>query len=193
MYERWLVLGLCLLFASAAMPQPQTMREAARLDSEGECGESEPYYRKAQAGDASPAFLNNAGNPYLICGRPDEARVYFERLVKINPAQSNANLQLARLAANDKQGEKALAYLARVNSAEPAVRLLRAEALHWAGKREAALAAMNSLVKEAGSDPRTLFTLGAAFAGLGRYDRAEETFRAALVQQPGDFDALFQF
>jgi tetratricopeptide (TPR) repeat protein len=191
MYERWLVLCLCLLFASAATSQRPTMQQAARLDSEGKCDESEPYYRMARADDASPALLNNAGNHYLLCRRPDEARVYFERLLKINPAHSNANLQLARLAANDKQGEKALAYLSHVNSTEPAIRLLRAEALHWAGKREAALAAMNALVKEAGSDPRTLLTLGATFAGLGRYDRAEETFRAALVQQPGDFDALF--
>ena len=160
------------------------MREAARLDSEGKCDESEPYYRMALAADASPGLLNNAANHYLLCSRPEQARLYFERLIKINPTHSNANLQLARLAANDKQGEKALAYLAHVNGAEPAVRLLRAEALHWAGKREAALAAMNALVREAGSDPRTLFTLGAAFAGLGRYDRAEETFHAALVQQP---------
>src|SRR5207247_3807908 len=131
-------------------PQRLTMREEARLDSEGKCDESEPYIRMALPADASPALLNNAGNHYLLCSRPEQARAYFERLIKINPAHANANLQLARLAANDKQGEKALAYLAHVNGSEPAVRLLRAEALHWAGRREAALAAMNSFVKEAG-------------------------------------------
>jgi len=169
------------------------MREAARMDSEGKCDESEPYYRTAlEAGGVSPALLNNVGNHYLLCGRPEDAGAYFERLVKLNPEHSNANLQLARLAVNRKQGETALAYLSHVDGAEPAIRLLRAEALHWAGKRDASLAALNALVKEAGSDARTLFTLGAAFAGLARYDRAEETFRAVLVQQPEDFDALFQ-
>src|SRR5882724_856988 len=106
MYERRPLLALCLLFAPAATPQQLTMREAARLDGEGQCNESEAYYRTAQANDASPAFLNNAGNHYLLCRRPEEARAYFERLVKINPAHANANLQLERLAADDKQGEK---------------------------------------------------------------------------------------
>src|SRR5262245_12130759 len=98
--------GLALISTAAALPQD--LREAARLDSEGKCGESEPYYQKAlAAGSVSTALLNNAGNHYLICSQPEKARPYFERLVKINPMHANANLQLARLAVNQHQGEKA--------------------------------------------------------------------------------------
>src|SRR5438045_523494 len=98
-----LALVLCLLLCSAATPLQLTMRDAARLDREGKCDESEPYYRVALAAvDVSPALLNNSGNHYLLCHRPGDARVYFERLLKINPEHSNANLQLARLAVNDK-------------------------------------------------------------------------------------------
>src|SRR4051794_25313280 len=112
-----LIVGMFLLAAATATPQQLNLRDAARLDSEGRCSESEPYYRQALAADgASPALLNNAGNHYLICRRPADARVYFEKLLNINPAHANANLQLARLAVNDKQGAKALAYLAHVNS-----------------------------------------------------------------------------
>ena len=185
-----LVLSVFLVWTAAALQLD--IREAARLDGEGRCAESESYYRAAlAAGEPSPALLNNAGNHYLLCQRPGQARLYFERLVKISPAHANANLQLARLAVMEREGDKALEYLARVNSVDGPVRLLRAEALHWAGKREASLAAMNSLVKEAGSDPRALFALGIAFARLERYDRAEEVFQRVLIQEPGDFDALF--
>ncbi len=184
-------LGLWLIFALGATAQPQTLREAARLDGEGKCDQSEPFYQKTlTSGAVSPALLNNAGNHYLICGQSKKARLLFERLLEMNPAHQNANVQLARLATDAKEGEKAIAYLARVNNGEPAVRLLRAEALHWAGKREAALAVMKALRGEAAGDPRTLFAVGAAYARLGFYDRAEEAFQAVLIQRPADFDVL---
>src|SRR5262245_40387395 len=103
----WKVSSLVrLAFLTAAIALSQNQREAARLDGLGECGESEGYYQKALAtGSASPALLNNAGNHYLICGQPEKARSYFERVVKITPTHLNANLQLARLAVRDRNGD----------------------------------------------------------------------------------------
>src|SRR3954454_14663687 len=112
LWHRFSIPVLGLLFSSAAMAQMQALREAARLDSEGRCSESEPYYPQALAsGSASPALLNNTANHYVICGQPDKARAFFEQLLRINPAHENANLQLARLAADEQRGEKALTYL----------------------------------------------------------------------------------
>src|SRR5207247_3510604 len=134
-------LSLALVLASEAHAQEEALRRAARLDAEQKCEEAERYYREAfAAAPSSPAVLNNAGNHYLVCGQPEKARASFERLLKINSAHANANLQLARLAADQKLGAKALEYLARVKDSAPAVSLLRAEALHWAGRRAVAVA-----------------------------------------------------
>ncbi|MEK7409731.1 MAG: tetratricopeptide repeat protein [Acidobacteriota bacterium] len=74
----------------------------------------------------------------------------------------------------------------------PAVRLLQAEASHWAGKRDTALKMLESLEKEANGDARVLFTLGRVCARLGLYERAEAAFRVVLGAHPGDADVLFE-
>ena len=186
------VFCLGLVFTSSSAAQDQALREAARLDAEHKCGEAERYYLEALAkAPPSPALLNNAGNHYLVCGQADKARAYFERLVRINPMHANANLQLARIATEEKQGAKALEYLARIKDAEPMVDLLRAEALHWAGKRAAALTMLQGLETKANGDPQVLFLLGLTCARIGLYDRAEAAFNTVLVSHPDDFDVLF--
>src|SRR5437867_11668145 len=121
-----LTVGLTLALLASA--QDGTLREAARLDADGKCSEAERYYQVALAKEApSPALLNNLGNHYFLCGKLDKAELYFRRLTKLNPAHANANLQLARIATDRKQGDKALEYLARLPDADPAARLLRAE------------------------------------------------------------------
>jgi len=185
---------LCLgpILASYAGSQDQALREAARLDGEQKCEEADRYYQEAlRQAPRAPAVLNNAGNHYLVCGQPDKARTYFEQLIRINPAHANANLQLARIATDRKQGAKALGYLARVKDADPGVRLLRAEALHWAGNSPAARIALDGVEKDAHGDPRVLFLVGVTAARIGFYDRAEAAFNALLVNHPEDFDVLF--
>jgi len=167
------------------------MRQAARLDAEQKCGEAERIYRQALAqGTPSPALLNNVGNHYVVCGEADKAQPYFERILKSNPKHTNANLQLARLAVDRRQGARALEYLSRVNDSQPEVRLLRAEALHWSGKRTEALALLNGLQAETRADPRLMFLFGLTCARIGAYEQAEAAFNAVLVQHPDDFDVL---
>src|ERR1041384_7713991 len=160
-----LLCGLVLSFLLNA--QAQSVRDAARLDAEGKCDEAERYYLAALAqGSPSPSLLNNAGNHYLVCGQTAKAQAYFEKLLQINPLHPNANLQLARIAAEQKQGKKALEYLSRVKESDPAVFLLRAEALHWAGETPASVAILDTVGKTAQGDPRLLFLLGLSCARL---------------------------
>jgi tetratricopeptide (TPR) repeat protein len=185
----WCVLLVLALHAGA---QESPLRQAARLDSEQKCGEAERIYRQALAqGPPSTALLNNLGNHYLLCGDTEKARVYFERLVKVDPRHANANLQLARIATDRRQGARALAYLAEVSDSQPATRMLRAEALHWAGKQAAALTMLDGVRKEAAADPRLEYLYGLTAARIGAYERAVEAFNAVLVQHPDDFDVLF--
>ena len=171
----------------------QDLREAARLDAEGRCSEAEPHYAAALAkAPDSPAVLNNAGNHYLICGEPEKAEALFARLLRIDPFHGNANVQSARLAVERRQGAKALEFLARVKQADPQLLLLRAEALHWAGRNSEALAALETAERQSEGDPRLLYLLGLACGRLGDYERAERAFQRALSQAPGEFEILFQ-
>ena len=179
-------------FALPAGAQESPLRQAARLDSEHKCGEAEPLYQRALAqGPPSQALLNNLGNHYLLCGDPEKARVTFERLVQMNPQHSNANLQLARMAVERRQGARALEYLARVTDAQPATRMLHAEALHWAGNHAASLAELNAAWRESAADPRLAYLYGMTCARIGAYDLAETAFNAVLAQYPEDFEVLF--
>jgi tetratricopeptide (TPR) repeat protein len=181
-----------VIFAHCANAQEALLRQAARLDAEQKCGEAEPIYEAALAqSPASLAVLNNLGNHYVLCGDPEKARVYFERVLKLNPRHVNANLQLARLAADRHEGVRALEYLSKVDDPQPAVRMLRAEALHWAGRQAEALAALDILSKEAAADPRLEYLYGITCARVGDYNRAEAAFNALLAQQPDNFEILF--
>jgi tetratricopeptide (TPR) repeat protein len=178
-----------LLLAISCRAQERLLREAARLDSEQKCDEAETYYRKALTqGPPAPSLLNNYGNHFLACGQPDRARPWFERLLKLDPAHSNANLQIARLETEEKHGSKALAYLAHVKGDDPAIRLLRAEALHWAGQDAAAQSMLSSVDQD---DPGIVFQFGLTCARIGLFDRAEAAFNSLLIRHPGDFDLLF--
>jgi tetratricopeptide (TPR) repeat protein len=183
---------LALVFTPRAESQDSALRQAARLDEAHQCSEAERFYQQALAqGSPSLALLNNLGNHYVLCGDAEKARSYFERVLKLNPQHANANFQLARIATDQHQGTRALQYLSRLNDAQPTTRLLRAEALHWAGKPAEALTTLDGLQKEAAADPRLGFLYGLTCARIAAYDRAEAAFNAVLVQQPGDFDVLF--
>ncbi len=179
-------------FGLPAGAQESPLRQAARLDTEHKCGEAETFYQRALAqGPPPPALLNNLGNHYLLCGDPEKARTYFERLIQLNPQHANANLQLARLAVERRQGARALEYLARVNDPQPATRMLHAEALHWAGNHPAALAELNAVWRESATDARLAYLYGMTCARIGAYDLAETAFNAVLARDPEDFEVLF--
>lgn len=184
--------SLVLMFSPGARAQESPLRQAARLDAEQKCGEAEQFYQRALAqGPPSAALLNNLGNHYLLCGEEEKARTYFECLVRINPRHANANLQLARLAAGRHDGAQAMKYLAHVNDSQPATRMLRAEAMHWAGKPAAALAVLDGVLREASADPGLEYLYGLTCARVGAYDRAAAAFTVVLAQHPDDFDVLF--
>ncbi|MFZ0591486.1 MAG: tetratricopeptide repeat protein [Bryobacteraceae bacterium] len=190
LFRTLLVLGFAILPVGAA--QDQLLQRAAQLDAEQKCDDAERLYQQAVAIEPqSPALLNNLGNHYLTCGAPEKARIYFEQLLKINPSHVNANLQLARLAVNQRKGAKALEYLSRIKERDPEVLLVRAEALNMTGKREEAIGLTRQVAKSASTDPRLLFALGMTYGRLGLYGEAETTFNTVLAAAPDDHDVLY--
>lgn len=185
------VCKLVLAFGASASAAQLTLRDAARLDSENRCHESEMFYREAlRKGSPAPALLNNAGNHYLSCGEPRRAKALFEHLVRINPAHSNANIQLARLALESHDGAQALRYLARVEEPSTVLDILRAEASYRAGQREPALALFRQAENGGHGDLQTLLLLSAAYSRLELYERAESTLTTLAARQPGDAAVL---
>ena len=98
---------------------------------------------------------------------------------------------MARIAADRKQGTRALQYLSKIQDSTPAIELLRAEASESAGLHATAVRILDGLRPEANADPRVGFALGIACARMGLYDRAEVAFNSVLSKRPDDFEVLF--
>lgn len=163
---------------------------AAALDSQEKFDEAERCYEQGlRRAPHSVPLLNDLGNHYVRRNDPERARAAFAKVLAINPAHQNANLQLARIAAERKQGVEALARLKHVKQTGPAIELLRAEALYWAGKHQAALDLVSRL-EGGGEDAAIEFSAGMALARMEQYDRAEAAFTRALAKAPTDFDVL---
>lgn len=117
--------------------QPDDLRtlmlKGAELDSQQRFREAEPYYRRAlKLAPNSAAVLNNEGNHYLASGHREQARKFYLEAIRIDPHHTNANLQLAQMSVEEKDGKQALAYLSRLPTSEnsdPDVALIKERAL----------------------------------------------------------------
>jgi tetratricopeptide (TPR) repeat protein len=187
------LLSILAVALSSADAQMIDLRRAAQLDAEQRCDEAEAYYRQALAeSQPSLALLNNVGNHYLACGQPNKAAQFFERVVRINPAHNNANLQLARIAAEHREGAKALAHLSQIEDSTVLARIVRAEAIYWMGNHPAAIAMLDAAQRDANGDPAMLLLFGITCRRLALYERSETAFNSILARNPLDFDTLLE-
>lgn len=165
------------------------------LDRQRRYAEAEPYYvRAVSLAPRAPAVLNNAGNHWLEAGKTAEAKAAFLKVVAIQPRHPNANLQLARIAAGEKRGADVLRYLGRLEPAaqsERAVQIVRARALHWAGRQDEAASLLSSLESRAAGDARLDFSVGLVYAEWKRYEDAERAFSRTLQANPTDREVLY--
>jgi Flp pilus assembly protein TadD len=162
------------------------------LDKQARYSEAERYYKEALAIEPrAVSLLNNFGNHYAAAGDKDRARQQFLRVLALEAGHPNANLQLARIAVDRKQGREALGYLAHVRGEAMGIAVLRAEALYWARRWKESDAAFEVLAQASSADPVALFAIGLALAHMERFDRAEQMFSRVLERTPGDADALY--
>lgn len=165
------------------------------LDAEKRDDEAETFYQQALKLDPhSAALFNNLGNHYLEKGETERAREAYLKVVALDPGHPNANIHLAQMSVAAQKGDAALHYLDHLPPAggsAPAVELLRAQALNLAGQRAAADALVESVEKQAGSDPHVSFAAGMILVGWQRYGEAEKAFTRALDAAPSNFDILY--
>jgi tetratricopeptide (TPR) repeat protein len=164
------------------------------LDNLGKLPEADEVHRRALANaPRSLDVLNNYANHLVGAGKGDEARKTYLQVVAIDPAQFNANVQLARLALQQGSGPEALGYLKHLPANQqdaPAVAVLRLAALSVAGDRAGADALAARLSAATGNDLGMNFSVGLALANAGQFDQAESFFTKALAAAPSDFNVL---
>lgn len=164
------------------------------LDAKKEYQQAEAFHERAlQVAPHSAGLWNNFGNHYLTCGNYVKARSAFLHVLTIEPAHTNANLQLAKIALSEKQSARALHYLhnlSRSDQSDVAVQLLRARCLYLAGRRDTAISIVDRLEQRAGGDERITFSVGMALAEWGNYERAEDAFSQALKTDPTNLEIL---
>lgn len=164
------------------------------LDGQKRYEEAERCYNRAVRLAPSAPLLNNLGNHHVATGKLKNARDVFLRVIAIEPHHANANLQLARMSAANKNGDEVLNYLNRLPSAEqaaPGARLLRAQGLHWTGKASMAADLLKEVELGSKSDPRLAFSIGMIWVEWGKFDRAEQAFARALEPGPANFEVLY--
>ena len=165
----------------------------AILDTGGRYAEADGYYQRAlKIAPGSAQLLNNAANHYLASGNRSRARELYLRAVAIDSLQPNANLQLARMSVEDKQGQQALGYMRRLpQSNEPGMLELRARALGLNGQCPEAGEIAKTLESHSAGDWRIHFSAGSIYAGCKIYDQAEAAFSRAFDADARNFDVLY--
>ena len=169
--------------------------KGAVLDSLQRYSEAESYYQRAlKLAPGSAQVLNNVANHYLAGANRSKARELYQKAVAIDPHHENANLQLAQMSVEDKQGGQALAYLNRLGAStnsDPATILLRARALALIGQCSGVAQLLGKLDGQGNAGPTLYFSTGMAFAECKQYDQAEKSFSRALDVDPADFEILY--
>ncbi|MGI8958797.1 MAG: tetratricopeptide repeat protein [Bryobacteraceae bacterium] len=169
--------------------------KGAVLDSQQRYNDAEGYYQSAlKLAPNSAQVLNNLANHYLASGDRDRARKFYLMTVAIDPHHSNANLQLAQISVDGKQGRQALAYLSRLADSaktDPATALLHARALALSGQCSDAAPLLRSLEDHPSAGPSVYFSAGTAYAQCKLYNEAERSFSRVLDTEPTNFDVLY--
>jgi tetratricopeptide (TPR) repeat protein len=165
------------------------------LDNLKQSKEAEDAFRRAVANaPRSPDVQSNYGIHLLSTGDENGAREAFLKAIAADPAHYAANVQLARLALERKNGADALTCLRRLPANQqdaPSVAILKLEALYLAGDKPEADALVQRLSAPAENDPRLSFALGMALSDAGHPDQAEPFLTRALAAAPADFGVLY--
>jgi tetratricopeptide (TPR) repeat protein len=172
----------CLSLLGVALDGQQRYSEAA-----------EAHRRAAAAAPQSVDVLNNYANHFVAAGDDGGAREIYLKVVAIDPAAFNANVQLARLALRRRDGAQALGCLRRLPAAQqdaPNISVLRLEAAYLTGDTAEADALYGRLSAAARSDAGLATAAAMALGEAGQFDKSEALFALALAGAPSDFGIL---
>ena len=161
----------------------------AALDSQNKFSEAGRLHRLAVAKvPRGTDVLNNYAAHLWLTGDYAGSRKLYLQVVAIDPAQFNANVQLARMALKQKNPAEALRYLRQDH---PQMLLLRLEAQYMKGDQAQADVVMARLTEMAGNDSDLSFAAGVTLSSAKQFDSAGTFFEMALKADPANFSVLF--
>ncbi len=163
----------------------------ATLDNENKPADADVFHKRALAlAPRSNSILDKYGSHLLVMQDASGARQAFLKSLAINPADGYANLQLAQMALNAKDGAEALRYLSRLSTeqaAQPEVALRSLLALQLSGRKTEA----GELAAKFRNDAAWSVSAGRALADAGELSAAEVLLENALTANPDSFPLLF--
>ncbi len=166
----------------------------AALDQQNKHEQAQAAFdHAARLAPRSASVWNNLGNHYTATGNPAKALDAYRKVLALDPRHANANLQVARLAVERKDGAEALRLLGMLpdsEAANPGVALLRARALGLAGRKAESLRLLDELETQANS-PAAAYSIGLALAEQGEFARAETLLAHAVEAEPANTDYLY--
>ena len=165
------------------------------LDNQKKFPEAEEMHRRAAASAPNSADVwNNYANHFLSTGDEDQARKLYLRVVALNPADRNANVQLIRIAVKRKEGPEALGYFGNLTPEQqdtPNLAPLHIAALYLAKQTQVADNLTRRWLQAVQKDMAASFAFGVALASVEKSEPAEAFFTQALALAPSDFNVLF--
>jgi tetratricopeptide (TPR) repeat protein len=146
----------------------------------------------ADAPQSSPAALA-LGELYAFSQQPEKAEAELKRAVQLDPKSGPALVALGGIQASLKKMDDAEQTYKRVSTLpEPSYKPLYAMFLYRSGKREAAVAELQALMKADSNDRVVRTRLVTAYIGMNRIAEADEVLAGILRRNPKDTDALMQ-
>jgi tetratricopeptide (TPR) repeat protein len=147
------------------------------------------FERALRLNPRSTKTLNNVGNAYAAQKQWDLAENEFRAVLRIDPANADANYNLGVLLMMKGSAADAIPHLQRVHSAQSQLNLVRA---YLQTHRTAdALRAADALAESNKSDVQVQFSLGVLLASEHQYKAAQRLLDRADALQPDSFEILF--
>lgn len=165
------------------------------LDRAGRKDEALAHFNAAIKLD--PKFVgahNNLGRFLAERGKSAEAIAEFEQALKIDAGHVQAHFNLGVLYGEAGEYGKATDHLARARAALPndtPLALAFLNVAFRANRNSEAEAAADMVERNAGGDPRTMFTLGSALAQNKQYERAVRVFIRVNEALPRTYEVLY--
>jgi tetratricopeptide (TPR) repeat protein len=126
-------------------------------------------------------------------GKPEESKVYLERVVAEEPTFAPAVFQLVDMYQADREWARAAAVLEPLAQADIAnLDLQRRLGFFYlrAGRADDAVRLFENLIKVEPGDERTLYMLAESLSAAGDYEKANVLYRRLLQKRPTDPELL---
>jgi tetratricopeptide (TPR) repeat protein len=146
--------------------------------------------------DASPGKvepLMALGAFYAVAGHPESAEQQFRRILQIDPKNGSALLALGGIKVRAGRMDEAEQLYKQASALpDPQYKPVHAILLFQSGKRDQAVAELETLAKQDPSDRTVRTALVDAYQAVNKLPEADKILSAVLQKNPKDVDALLQ-